>query len=101
MEIALQIQALQGPGVSDELYEIVCTFNKRLLSDDTGKLTLVDNLVKRIKDTALEPQADSKVVDTVNARGHLANRHALLQAERGVLSKVSVFPRSSYTCRIV
>ena len=85
----LQIQALQDARVSDDAYEAVCTFNMRLLSHKSGgRNTLMDNLVKTIKDSSLEAKADSRLTILHNSRGQMLERHAVIQLERGLLCEV-------------
>ena len=92
-----QIQALQGPGVPDDYYEVICKFNEQLLGSSASNSVLVENLIKRLRDNSLEAKADSKIVDVVNSRGQLANRHSLLHAEKGELIKVASIPYQALT----
>lgn len=83
-----QVQALQGPGVPDDYFEAICKFNEKLLVSSSSQSSLVNNLIQRLRDPSLEAKADSKIRDVINARGQLADRHALLHAEKGELAKV-------------
>jgi len=92
----LQVQANNDTRVPDGIFEVVCNFNRQLLTEIGGRKTLVAHLVERLNDTSLEAKGDSRITRVVNGQGHLEERHTLLQIERSLLCEVHILQPVCY-----
>ena len=67
----------------------MCSFNAQLLAVSSGRKNLIAHLVEKVNDTSLEAKGDSRITRIVNSKGHLEERHTLLQIQRSLLCELS------------
>lgn len=93
----LQVQALGLAEVPDDIYEVVCAYNKQLLGQAAGSgCALLQRLLRVVQDTSAEAKSGTRLPAVVDLQGRELPRHVLLQLEHTLLCEVQ--PSSKLDC---